>query len=125
MNIQKLRWLALAVFGTPFVCMLSPAKAADMRLGGLGNGSYRQLIIEGKIEQGDFRSFLKLIEENRGTIGNIYVFSPGGDFREAMKIGRAMRALELSSMVPMKNSLGQPECGGYLEPAPVNPLHGS
>jgi hypothetical protein len=83
--------------------------AAEVRL--LVRGDYRSLIIEGPIESGDYEHFLKVVKDNQGKLADVYLLSPGGDFVEAMKIGRAMRALELGSVVPGRNSAGQPVCG--------------
>ena len=74
------------------------------------SGTDRQLVIEGYIEEGDFQKFLDVIKENQGQISTVWSFSPGGDFQEAIKIGRAMRALELASMVPTRNKFGNPQC---------------
>src|ERR1035437_5931234 len=92
--------------------------AAEMRLLVRGN-DYRSLIIEGEIESGDYEHFLKVVKDNQGKLADVYLLSPGGDFVEAMKIGRAMRALELGSMVPGRNSAGQPVC--YDDDVPRNP----
>lgn len=61
------------------------------------------LVIEGKIVAGDYdrlRSFLS----DRATfdkIGNgVFLASPGGDLREAIRIGRLIRALQLSTSAP-------------------------
>jgi hypothetical protein len=59
---------------------------------------------------GDFEKFIRIIRENEGQVSSVYCFSPGGDFYEAMKIGRAMRALELSSHVPVRDPSGRPAC---------------
>ena len=83
--------------------------AAEMRL--LARGNYRSLIIEGPIESGDYEHFLKVVKDNQGKLADVYLLSPGGDFVEAMKIGRALRALEMGSVVPGRNSAGQPVCG--------------
>ena len=74
------------------------------------SGTDRQLVIEGDIEPGDVQKFLDAIKENQGQISTVWIFSPGGDFQEAMKIGRAMRALELASVVPTRNNFGKPQC---------------
>ena len=63
--------------------------AAEMRL--LARGNYRSLIIEGPIESGDYEHFLKVVKDNQGKLADVYLLSPGGDFVEAMKIGRAWR----------------------------------
>lgn len=99
--------------------------AAEMRL--LVRDDYRSLVIEGPIESGDYEHFLKVIKDNQGKLTDVYLFSPGGDFVEAMKIGRAMRALEIGSMVPRRNSAGQPVCddemGKILSALPRNPAN--
>lgn len=84
--------------------------AADIRPFVSGSGSYRAIIIEGTIEPGDFETFIRIARENQGKVSTVYIFSPGGDFYEAMKIGRAMRALELASQVPMRLPSGQASC---------------
>jgi len=92
----------------------APAKAADIRPFISGSGSFRAIVIEGNIEPGDFETFVRIVKENQGKISGVHIFSPGGDFYEAMKIGRAMRALELSSQVPMRSQSGQPSCDDLL-----------
>lgn len=109
-------FLLFALLRTPVV------KAAEIRPLISGSGSYRAIVIEGNIEPGDFETFVQIAKENQGKISGVYIFSPGGDFYEAMKIGRAMRALELSSRVPMRGPTGRPVCGdGGFGPKPKNP----
>lgn len=86
------------------------ANAADIRPFISGSGSYRAIVIEGNIEPGDFETFVRIAKENQGKVSGVHIFSPGGDFYEAMKIGRAVRALELSSQVPMRGPTGRPVC---------------
>ena len=93
--------------------------AAEMRL--LARGNYRSLIIEGPIESGDYEHFLKVVKDNQGKLADVYLLSPGGDFVEAMKIGRALRALEMGSVVPGRNSAGQPVCDD--DDIPRNPAN--
>lgn len=83
---------------------------ADIRSFTHSSDSYRGVVIEGDIESGDFDKLIKLIRDNSGHIGTVYLFSPGGDYHEAMRIGRAIRSLELASMVPMRDSSGRPAC---------------
>jgi hypothetical protein len=89
--------------------------------------NYRSLIIEGPIEGGDYEHFIKVVKDNQGKLDDVYLLSPGGDFVEAMKIGRAMRALELGSMVPGRNSAGQPVCSDSISASlgivPRNPAN--
>lgn len=98
------------------------AMAADIRPFIHGTGSYREIVIEGNIEPGDFETFVRIVRENQGQVSAVRIFSPGGDFYEAMKIGRAMRALELGSMVPMRDPSGRPSCSdGGFGPKPNDP----
>lgn len=109
-----------------FISLPIAATAADIRSITLGSTTYRALVLEGTIESGDYEKFIKIIRDYQGQISGFWIFSPGGDFYEAMKIGRALRALELPSFVPSKGPRGQPECsdfpgvGGFL-PKPNDP----
>jgi hypothetical protein len=97
------------------------AVGADIRPHIVGNGSYRAIVIEGNIAPGDFATFIRIVRENQGQVSGVYCFSPGGDFDEAMKIGRAMRALELSSHAPMRDPSGRPSCTGSSSGVIPNP----
>lgn len=88
------------------------ASSADIRE--VTSGTDRQLVLEGDIEEGDFGKFIDAIKKNQGQISTVWIFSPGGDFQEAMKIGRAMRALELASMVPTRNKFSKPQCDSVV-----------
>lgn len=104
------RLLTTVLFLLFAVLHTTEASAADIRPFISGSGSYRAIVIEGNVEPGDFETFVRIAKENQGKVSGVYIFSPGGDFYEAMKIGRAMRALELSSQVPMRGSAGRPVC---------------
>jgi hypothetical protein len=99
----------------------SVATSADIRTVSLG--SYQKVLIEGPIAAGDFEKFIAVIKENKGAVIGVNIFSSGGDFYEAMKIGRAMRALELSSQVPMKSISGQPVCDDQFGMTPNDPMN--
>ena len=93
--------------------------AADIEVITHGAGGYRSMNIEGPIESGDYDKFLALIKENKGTVGTVNLFSSGGEFYEAMKIGQAMRTLELASQVPQLSQSGEAVCSvGGLGPSP-------
>lgn len=104
---MKAKIASLAAMAT---LAILPGMASSAQFRQVTSGTDRQLVMEGDIEAGDFRKFLDAIRENGGQIGTVWIFSAGGDFQEAMKIGRAMRALELASMVPTRNVLGKPQC---------------
>lgn len=100
------------------------AMAADVRPFISGIGAFRAVVIEGIIEPGDFDAFLRIVRENQGRVSGVYIFSPGGDFYEAMKIGRAMRALDLHSRVPIRDRSGHPSCDSselFRGPEPKDP----
>jgi hypothetical protein len=102
--------IVLTLYLLMFAAFSVEANAADIRPFISSSGSYREIVIEGNIEPGDFETFVRIVRENQGEVSSIRIFSPGGDFYEAMKIGRAMRAFELGSIVPMRDSLGRPSC---------------
>ena len=86
------------------------ASAADVRPYISGSSSFRAIVVEGNIERGDFDTFVRIARENQGQIDSVYCLSPGGDFYEAMKIGRAMRALALHSQAPMRSPSDRAVC---------------
>ncbi len=126
MTTSNFRLRLVYSFFLPLV-VVSPLKAlaADVRPHISKAGTYTAIVIEGEIAQGDFETFVKIVRENQGKVDGVYLFTAGGDFREAMKIGRAMRALELASQVPLRDSAGRPDCdwggGGSVVPTPKDP----
>jgi hypothetical protein len=90
-------WFSLALTSI----ILVQAQAAEMRVNISASGNYRSLDIEGIIESGDYERFLRVVKENQAQLASIRLYSPGGDFLEAIKIGRALRALELKE--PLNN----------------------
>ena len=97
---------ALLIAAHVLIGRLGIATAADIRPESAG--SLRMIAIEGTIVPGDFDTFVRIVRENQGHISSVYCFSAGGNLYEAMKIGRAMRALELSSQAPMRDEAGTP-----------------
>lgn len=75
------------------------------------------LVLEGKIGRGDYdrlRNFL-VIKSNFEKISNgVFLASPGGYIAEAMKIGRLIRALRLSTDAPAGPLSGIPMFGESL-----------
>ena len=116
------RLIATALFLLFAMLHTDLANAADIRPFIFGSGLYREIIIEGVVEPGDFEKFIRIAKENQGRVSGIYIFSPGGDFYEAMKIGRAIRALELRSQAPMRGPTGSAVClSGSSDPKPKDP----
>jgi hypothetical protein len=61
------------------------------------------LILEGKIDAGDYvavRSFLRNESNFKKITNGVFLASPGGNVREALKIGYLIRALQLSTEAP-------------------------
>ena len=73
-------------------------------------GGLRSIVIEGEIMKGNYERFIKEIKQHNGKISKVYIFSLGGNFSEAIKIGRAIRKLELTTVVPSESEDGQPLC---------------
>ena len=102
--------ITAAVCAALFTLCSTSALAADVRVVTNGAGSSRVIVIEGPIAGGDLDQFIRLVKAFQGTVADVHLFSFGGDFAEAMKIGRAVRALELSSRVPARTASGSPSC---------------
>jgi hypothetical protein len=116
------KWLLSTVLFLHLAMLhITAAKAAEIRPFISDSGLYRAIVIEGNIEPGDFETFIQIAKENKGKISSVHIFSAGGDFYEAMKIGRAMRALELSSHVPMRSQSGLPVCDDMFGVKPIDP----
>src|SRR3974390_3134247 len=113
-RLQVVSALQRFCVATIFTCMSFQSFADDMRP--YISGGYRAVVIEGKIEPGDFATFSRILRENNGQVSTVFCFSPGGDFYEAMKIGQAMRALELNSVAPTQSASGRPVCDAPAKP---------
>ena len=104
------------------VVPIAPAFAADIYPYNYSTGSLRYVVIEGRIEVGDFEKFIRIVKEGQGQVRTVALFSAGGDFEEGIKIGRALRALEMDSMVPSRDDRGAPQCGFTdVIPTPKDP----
>ena len=71
---------------------------------------YSQIVIEGEIIKGDYQKFVQLLEEGQGRFDGVILMSPGGNFDEAVKIGRVLRELQLGSSIPNRSESGTPTC---------------
>jgi hypothetical protein len=90
-----LRFLAAFVAAT--LCAVA-ADAAEIRADPSDKGDLG-IVLEGKIEPGDFDKLRTFIFQGEGGF-KIYLASPGGDLAEAMKIGRLVRLLKMATIVP-------------------------
>jgi len=72
------------------------------------------LVLEGKIVPGDFdrvRNFLAQRSNFDKISGGVFLASPGGSITQAMRIGRLIRVLRLSTDVPSGPATGSPKFG--------------
>jgi hypothetical protein len=69
-------------------------------------GGYDKLdiVIEGEIVKGDYEKFVNLVKQIEGYVDEVDIFTPGGDFFEAIKIGKAMRRLRMRVQAPLSGS---------------------
>jgi len=90
-----------------------------------GNGETDSaFVIEGEIVKGDYQMFINLVRAHESAVSGVFIYSPGGDFEEAMKIGNAIRELELGTTVPWRNKKGSPFCGrGEYQPLPTDSMN--
>ena len=75
------------------------------------------LVLEGKIVAGDYdnlRNFLGIKSNFDKISGGVFLASPGGDVAEAMKMGRLIRALRLSTDAPSGPQTGIARFGESL-----------
>lgn len=81
-------------------CLASEANSAEIRLAATPRGErpLPGITIEGQIEAGDYARFLALVLATKGA-NNVYLASPGGDFLESLRIGRLIRALNMTTTI--------------------------
>jgi hypothetical protein len=101
--LQRSSWIAAIVL---LAANSTDALTADIRPHSSFSSSYRPIVVEGKIQRGDFDTFVRILREDHGQVGRVYCFSRGDD----LEIGRAMRALSLHSQAPMRSPSGRPVC---------------
>ena len=63
------------------------------------------VLLEGKNEKGDYDKIFKIAEFMPGLTEGIYLFSPGGDVAEAIRIGRLIRRLRWTTDAPLTQQL--------------------
>lgn len=73
------------------------------------------IVIDGKIEAGDYWIFLEKVVEAGIKKGSVHISSPGGNLKEAIKIGQLIRALHFVTTGPLGDSKSGPVCGDEVE----------
>ncbi len=94
----------MALMSWAFV--ISTANAADIRPAKSAHGQpLSAIMIEGEIKPGDYIKFINVFLENDHRNYKVILKSPGGDFLEALKIGRLIHALKLTTSAPEKTQV--------------------
>jgi hypothetical protein len=89
-------WLEAAAAVAIILFSAARVESAEVRLGGSG-----ELVMEGKIEVGDYDRFRSaLLGINNSS--DLFLASPGGDLGEAIKIGRLVRRMKISTTIPTR-----------------------
>lgn len=74
------------------------------------NPDIRGIVIEGLIEEGDFKRFVQIAKKIGPKYSTVFLFSPGGNAIEAMKIGSAIRQLRYNTEVVPFDVHGERKC---------------
>jgi hypothetical protein len=88
---------ALVLSGSARAADIGPAKSAR-------GEPLAAIMIEGEITKGDYAKFANVFIDNRDRNYAVILRSPGGDFSEALKIGRLIHALKLTTNAPDKSN---------------------
>ena len=97
----------LAIFILALCFAVKPTWAATIGLTGRSvDGHTLGVKIEGQIEPGDADKLLTIYEYfGPAATSKVFLWSPGGDVREAMKIGKLIRQLRLGVFAPDRLNL--------------------
>jgi hypothetical protein len=109
---QSMLKATIGILITPIFLMVTNKEAFSAKMSvyiSRPESGLKSIVIEGEIMKGDYMRFVEEIGQHNGKIGKVYIFSPGGNFSEAIEIGRAIRRLELTTVVPEREN-GQPRC---------------
>ncbi len=96
------------ILGGCLLFALFQAESAEFTVGG------RTVLIEGEITVGDFEKLRKITDYcPLSLVGTVELASPGGNITEAIKMGRLVRSLRLSTSAPI-TSVGETETAKSL-----------
>jgi len=99
-NVMAIFVACLGLFVVVGACLFgSIAIAAEIRTDPSRTVPTGSAILEGSIVPGDFEKVKRFISDDNGAL-QIYLASPGGNVAEAMKIGRLLRILKVTTVVP-------------------------
>ena len=96
---------ASLVLGLLSAVLSCDALAAKITLAETSSGRPLQgITMEGEIKQGDYAAFLPLVLSTKGA-NTVFLASPGGDFLEALRVGRLIRRLKMQVWAPQLRDL--------------------
>ncbi|WP_456863676.1 hypothetical protein [Bradyrhizobium sp. USDA 4503] len=76
-------------------CVTTRVEGAEIRPSAAGD-----LVLEGPIVAGDYEKLRSALLDPYSSNSDLFLASPGGDLAEAMKIGRLVRRMKISTTVP-------------------------
>src|SRR2546426_166749 len=92
-------WLAVSCF------VVAGTEGAEITLAKSPSGRpLSGITIEGEIVAGDYHKFRALVLSTKGA-NPVWLASPGGNFSEALRMGRLIRALSLEVWAPMSQNI--------------------
>lgn len=68
------------------------------------NSPALHLILEGKIRAGDFAALKAMLRDKGPYVETLFLYSPGGDVREALRIADMVRTLEVATSGPARSA---------------------
>ena len=66
------------------------------------NPDHLEVVIEGEIQHGDYNKLVNVLKVTE--ISHVFLASSGGNISEAMKIGRLIRSLKMTTNIPVRSS---------------------
>lgn len=101
-----MKYWFFSIFSFSFLCVF-PAFSADVyRLKTRDGGATNAIVIEGRIEKGDYDKYATILREKRNS-RVLVLYSQGGDLQEALKIGRLVRQLFVHTQTALKDPYGK------------------
>jgi hypothetical protein len=96
-GVRTIRFLAMVLLSCAFVnSWCADLKGKEVIA---GDRRFTRFVFSGPIESGDAARFAAVLLANASVIEDLDLDSPGGDVREAMKIGEIVRAARLDTYV--------------------------
>lgn len=89
-----------AALATTLASVVFCASASEISIHKDSRTQY-SVVIEGTIQPGDFEKIHHALKKSGPFTTRLYLFSPGGDVQESIKIAELVRTLKLETIIPM------------------------